>query len=147
MSKQIQYDELLSQIKSLIDGENDQIANLANICAAINACFGHHWIGFYIVKDQELVLGPFQGPVACTRIGFGKGVCGKAWADKKAIVVDDVSLFEGHIACSAYSKSEIVIPLIRNQSVWAVLDIDSSELNTFNQVDCLYLTRLCELIP
>lgn len=147
MTKQTKYEELIPQIKSLIAGESDQIANLSNISAAITACFGHHWTGFYLVKENELVLGPFQGPVACTRIGFGKGVCGKAWSDNNTIIVNDVTQFIGHIACSPHSKSEIVIPLVRNNDVWAVLDIDSSELNTFDHIDKLYLTRLCELIP
>ncbi len=146
MDKQKIYEELFPQIKSLIQNETDLIANLGNISAALHFPFNHQWTGFYLVKNKELVLGPFQGPVACTRIGFGKGVCGKAWKDKKAVTVGNVNLFEGHIACSPYSKSEIVIPLINENEVWGVLDIDSSEFDTFDETDRTNLTEICKLI-
>lgn len=130
------YRELIPQIEGLIHGENDEIAAMANISAALYQAFGHHWIGFYRVLDNELVLGPFQGPVACTRIGFGKGVCGTAWEQAKTLVVDDVEAFPGHIACSALSRSEIVVPVIDGQGiVKAVLDIDSTQLAAFNADD------------
>lgn len=130
------YRELIPQIEGLIHGENDEIAAMANISAALYQAFGHHWIGFYRVLGNELVLGPFQGPVACTRIGFGKGVCGTAWEQAKTLVVDDVEAFPGHIACSALSRSEIVVPVIDGQGiVKAVLDIDSTQLAAFNADD------------
>ena len=146
MDKEKIYKDLIPQIKSLIQDESDLTANLGNIAAVIHYPFKHHWTGFYLVKNNELILGPFQGPVACTRIGFGKGVCGMAWKQKKALVVADVNLFEGHIACSPYSKSEIVIPLISGNEVWGVLDIDSSEFDTFDLTDQKYLTQICEMI-
>ena len=146
MDKEKIYQELLPSIKSLIEDESDLIANLGNISAALHFSFNHHWTGFYLVKNNELVLGPFQGPIACTRIGFGKGVCGTSWKEKKAIIVADVNKFEGHIACSPYSNSEIVIPLIDNEEVWGVLDIDSSELDTFDEIDKKYLTAVCDLL-
>lgn len=139
------YDGLLPQIKSLVDGETDLIANLANISAALQQTFGFFWVGFYLVKDGELVLGPFQGPIACTRILKGKGVCGKAWEQKSSIVVPDVDHFPGHIACSSLSRSEIVVPLInKNDNVWGVLDIDSAQLNDFNETDRIALEELCK---
>ena len=133
-----------------MEGENDTIANLANIVAALKEAFGFFWIGFYFVKqenDQEvLVLGPFQGPVACTRIGFGKGVCGAAWKERKTFVIPDVDQFPGHIACSSLSRSEIVVPVFVNQKVAGVLDIDSTELSTFDQDDALALEEVAKLI-
>ena len=145
-SKKSQYDSILPQISSLIDGESDQIANMANICAALKEQFNFFWVGFYMIKDDELVLGPFQGPVACTRIKIGKGVCGSAWEQKKTIIVPDVDLFPGHIACSSASKSEIVIPIIRNGNVIGVLDVDSVELNCFDETDADYLQQILDRI-
>ncbi len=134
------YREILPQIKSVIAGETDTVANLANICALLKETFGHLWVGFYFVKGKELVLGPFQGPLACTRIGFGKGVCGTAWKERKTIIVPNVELFPGHIACSSKSRSEIVVPLFDSkQEVRAVLDIDSVNLNDFSKIDEHYL--------
>ena len=146
MSKEEIYQDLLPQIKALIQDESDLIANLSNITAVLHFPFHHHWTGFYLVKNNELVLGPFQGPVACTRIAFGKGVCGTAWKTKKTQIVADVNQFEGHIACSPLSKSEIVVPLTGNNEVWGILDIDSSELDTFDDTDEKYLTLICEMI-
>jgi GAF domain-containing protein len=145
-SKESQYDSILPQISSLIDGESDQIANMANICAALKEQFNFFWVGFYMIKDDELVLGPFQGPVACTRIKRGKGVCGSAWEQKKTIIVPDVDLFPGHIACSSASKSEIVIPIIRNGIVIGVMDVDSIALNSFDETDADYLQQILERI-
>ena len=145
-SKKSQYDSILPQVSSLIDGESDQIANMANICAALKEQFNFFWVGFYMIKDDELVLGPFQGPVACTRIKIGKGVCGSAWEQKKTIIVPDVDLFPGHIACSSASKSEIVIPIIRNGNVIGVLDVDSVELNSFDETDADYLQQILDRI-
>jgi L-methionine (R)-S-oxide reductase len=145
-SKKSQYDSILPQVSSLIDGESDQIANMANICAALKEQFNFFWVGFYMIKDDELVLGPFQGPVACTRIKIGKGVCGSAWEQKKTIIVPDVDLFPGHIACSSASKSEIVIPIIRNGNVIGVLDVDSAELNSFDETDADYLQQILDRI-
>ena len=142
--KEAVYSNLIPQIIALIGEEKDSIANLANVSAALKQAFGFLWVGFYLVKEEELVLGPFQGPIACTRIKKGKGVCGQAWSAGSVIVVDDVEAFPGHIACSSLSKSEIVIPLIKNNSVIGVLDIDSDELATFDLVDEKYLNRLCE---
>lgn len=141
------YDQLLLEVKGLITGEEDFIANLANISAAIHYRFDFWWTGFYFVKGKELVLGPFQGPVACTRIAFDKGVCGKAWAGKRTLVVPDVHLFPGHIACSAASNSEIVLPIFdKNNEVALVLDIDSEHFNTFDETDQLYLEKICAII-
>jgi L-methionine (R)-S-oxide reductase len=137
------YQSLLPQIKGLITGEGDLIANLANVSAALKQGLGFFWVGFYIVKGEELVLGPFQGPIACTRIRSGKGVCGTSWAEKRTIVVPDVDAFPGHIACSSDSKSEIVVPLIKDSSVVAVLDVDSDSLNSFDSIDDKYLNELC----
>ena len=142
-TKEEQYKSLLPQIKGLIQGEPDLVANLANAVAALKETFDFFWVGFYIVKGEELVLGPFQGPVACTRISKGKGVCGTSWMNKETLVVPDVDAFPGHIACSSLSKSEIVVPLIRNGEVLAVLDVDSSELNDFDLTDSKYLNELC----
>ena len=137
------YTSLLPQIKALVDNEQDVTANLANICAALKETFGFFWVGFYLVKENELVLGPFQGPVACTRIQHGKGVCGSSWATKQTIIVPDVDVFPGHIACSSLSRSEIVVPLIRDGEVVAVLDVDSDQLNNFDAVDDAALNELC----
>lgn len=145
-SKQEQYESLLPQIKALLEGETDPIANLANIVAALKEQFKWFWIGFYIVKNNELVLGPFQGPVACTRIRKGKGVCGSCWAEAETLIVPDVEKFPGHIACSSLSKSEIVVPVIRHGEVVAVLDADSEELAHFDTTDQHYLEQIIQLI-
>ncbi|MEN8927833.1 MAG: GAF domain-containing protein [Flavobacteriales bacterium] len=141
-SKEEKYQELIPQLKALITGEEDLIANLANIAAGIKEAFNYLWVGFYLVKDNELVLGPFQGPVACTRIRKGKGVCGVSWETGKTLIVPDVTKFNGHITCSSLSQSEIVIPLHRNKEVVAVLDLDSSDLDTFDEIDEKYLSLL-----
>lgn len=145
-TKEEQYRALLPQIMALLNGEPDLVANLANIAAALKQQFGWLWVGFYLVKENELVLGPFQGPVACTRIRKGKGVCGSSWAEKKTLIVPDVEKFPGHIACSSLSRSEIVVPLICNAEVVAVLDVDSSEYNQFDHTDQLYLEQIADLI-
>ena len=141
------YAPLLPQLQSLIEGESDIIANMANISACIMDTFHFWWVGFYRVIDENLVLGPFQGPLACTRIKRGKGVCGTAWDKAETIVVEDVEKFPGHIACSSASRSEIVVPVIRNGEVIAVLDIDSDKLNEFDKTDAEYLERLCAILP
>ena len=141
-NKREQYLALLPQIKAIIDGEPDLIANLANISAALKEQFGWLWIGFYLVKKDELVLGPFQGPLACTRIKKGRGVCGTSWAEAKTLIVPDVEKFPGHIACSSLSRSEIVVPIIRNNEVMAVLDADSEELDTYDETDQQYLEEV-----
>ena len=141
------YRLLTEQIKTLIEGETDVIAVMANVCAAIHETMGFFWTGFYRVVDGELVLGPFQGPVACMHIGFGRGVCGSAWKQRQTIVVPDVEQFPGHIACSSLSRSEIVVPLFSdNGEVQSVLDIDSKELNTFDDTDRHYLEAICKMI-
>ena len=145
-TKQEQYESLIPQIKGLLDGENDLIANLANLSAALKEQFNWLWIGFYLVKDNELVLGPFQGPVACTRIKKGRGVCGTSWAESKTLIVPDVEKFPGHIACSSLSKSEIVVPFLRNNKVIGVLDADSEQLNSFDETDKYFLEQIVELI-
>lgn len=145
-TKEEQYLELIPQIKGLIQGEANLIANLANVCAALKEQFGWLWVGFYLVQKEELVLGPFQGPVACTRIQKGRGVCGTSWANSKTLIVGDVEQFPGHIACSSLSKSEIVIPIIRNNEVLGVLDVDSTALNSFNEIDKQYLEEIISLI-
>jgi len=145
-SKEQQYQSLVPQIEALLTGEEDVIANLANVAAALKEQFGWLWVGFYLVKGDELVLGPFQGPVACTRIKKGKGVCGKSWADEKTIVVEDVDLFPGHIACSSASRSEIVLPLFKDGAVAAVLDVDSAELSQFDEIDEKYLNQLINFV-
>lgn len=137
------YKEVLPQIKALVDGESDLIANLANVSAALKQTFGFFWVGFYFVKKEELVLGPFQGSIACTRIKKGKGVCGHVFVTGKTEIVPDVDAFPGHIACSSLSKSEIVVPIIRNNEVLAVLDVDSDVPDDFDQTDELYLNELC----
>ena len=141
-SKQEQYTNLIPQIKALIAGEPDLIANMANVCAALKVQFDWLWIGFYIVRENQLVLGPFQGPIACTRIQYNKGVCGTAWSQRKTIIVPDVDQFPGHNACSSLSKSEIVIPLLHEHKVIAVLDIDSIDLSTFDTEDQYYLEQV-----
>lgn len=146
VDKAEQYQSLIPQIKGLVTGEPDLIANLANISAALKEQFGWLWIGFYLVKGDELVLGPFQGPVACTRIRKGKGVCGTAWQDGETIIVPDVDAFPGHIACSSASRSEIVLPLFKNGEVAGVLDVDSASLNEFDEVDAKYLAEITSLI-
>ena len=143
-SKEEQYINLLPQIIGLLDGETDLVANLANIAGALKEQFGFFWVGFYLVKGEELVLGPFQGPVACTRIKKGRGVCGTAWEKAEMIIVPDVEQFPGHIACSSLSKSEIVLPLIYLKNVVGVLDVDSDVLNDFDDVDVKYLEKLCD---
>jgi L-methionine (R)-S-oxide reductase len=145
-TKEEQYLELIPQIAGLLEVEPDLIANLANITAALKEQFGWLWIGFYIVKANELVLGPFQGPIACTRIKKGKGVCGVAWEQMKTIIVEDVNQFPGHITCSSLSKSEIVLPLIRNNEVVAVLDVDHSLYASFDKTDELFLSEIIDLI-
>lgn len=141
------YQGLIPQIRGLVEGEPDLIANLANISAAIHQQFGWLWTGFYLVKQDELVLGPFQGPIACTRIKKGRGVCGTAWEKAETQIVPDVEKFPGHIACSSLSRSEIVLPLIKDGEVWGVLDIDSEELESFNELDQRYLSQILDLIP
>lgn len=143
-SKPTQYETLLPQIEALLQYETDFIANLANVAGALKEQFNWWWVGFYLVKGEELVLGPFQGPVACTRIKKGRGVCGKAWATQKVLLVPDVEKFEGHIACNSFSKSEIVLPIIRNQVVVGVLDVDSEQLNHFDVIDERFLKLLLE---
>ncbi|HUM66772.1 MAG TPA: GAF domain-containing protein [Chitinophagaceae bacterium] len=145
-SKQEQYQSLIPQIKALLDGEPDLIANLANTVAAMKEQFGWFWVGFYLVKGDELVLGPFQGPVACTRIKKGKGVCGSSWLQKKTLIVPDVEKFPGHIACSSLSRSEIVVPIFQHGEVIAVLDVDSSEYDQFDATDQEYLEQIVGLI-
>ena len=145
-TKNEQYESLLPQIKGLLEGENDLVANLANVAAALKEQFKWLWVGFYVVKNNELVVGPFQGPVACTRIKKGKGVCGTAWEKAETIIVPDVEQFPGHIACSSLSKSEIVVPIIREGKVLGVLDVDSEELNHFDRTDQVYLQNLVDLI-
>lgn len=142
-TKAEKYRQLFAVIQSLVDGENDVTANLANVSAALKQGFDFFWVGFYLVKSEELVLGPFQGPIACTRIQKGRGVCGTAWEKAQSILVPNVDEFPGHIACSSDSKSEIVVPLIKNGKVIGVLDVDSNQLNDFDETDKKYLTELC----
>ena len=144
--KNEQYQNLIPQIKGLLNGEPDLIANLANITAALKEQFGWFWVGFYIVKNDELVLGPFQGPVACTRIKKGRGVCGSSWEKATTLIVPDVEKFPGHIACSSLSKSEIVIPVFKDGVVWGVLDVDSELLDQFDMDDQKYLEEIVALI-
>ena len=145
-TKQEQYETLMPQIKGLLEGEMDLIANLANVAAALKEQFGWFWVGFYLVKKDQLVLGPFQGPVACTRIQKGRGVCGTGWERAQTLIVADVEKFPGHIACSSLSRSEIVVPVIHNNEVVGVLDIDSDQLNNFNETDQFYLEQIVKLI-
>lgn len=146
MNKQDKYKRLIQQAEVLIDPSIDRIGNMANLSSLIATHFEHHWIGFYRVKDKSLILGPFQGPVACTKISYGKGVCGTAWKTKTTQVVSDVHSFQGHIACSPYSNSEIVIPCLENEKVYAVLDLDSTEFNAFDTTDVKYLEQLVRLL-
>lgn len=146
MTKQQTYETILPQIRSLVSGETDLTANMANVSAVLHEAFDFWWVGFYLVRDEQLVLGPFQGPVACTRIPFNRGVCGTAWAKAETIVVPDVHLFPGHIACSSLSQSEIVVPLIRDNQVFAVLDIDSRDLNAFDDTDRHYLEQIAKFL-
>lgn len=146
LSKEEKYKSLLMQIKALIEGEEDIIANMANVSAAIKEMFDYFWVGFYQVKSEMLVLGPFQGPIACTRIKYGRGVCGTCWKEKSTIIVPDVDQFPGHIACSSLSRSEIVVPVMKDNEVLAVLDVDSVELDEFDEIDSLYLNEICSLL-
>ncbi len=147
LDKESKYKDLLPQIKSLIEGEENIIANLANICAALKQTFNFFWVGFYLVHNNELVLGPFQGSIACTRIPFGKGVCGTSWKEQKTILVEDVDTFPGHIACSSLSRSEIVVPVFnKNNVVTMVLDIDSDKFADFDETDQKYLEQLAFII-
>jgi GAF domain-containing protein len=141
------YAALLPQIRALMEGESDPTANLANIAAAIKEQFGWLWVGFYLVKGGELVVGPFQGPVACTRIRKGKGVCGTSWAEERTLIVPDVEGFPGHIACSSLSRSEIVVPVWAGQIVIGVMDVDSVELNAFDEEDQRWLEDVVKIIP
>lgn len=144
--KEEKYALLLKQVAALIEGESDIIANMANVAAMIHSTFGFWWTGFYRVDGEELVLGPFQGPLACSRIKFGRGVCGTAWKEQKTQVVPDVELFPGHIACSSLSRSEIVVPVWQGEKIVAVLDIDSEKLATFDEVDRVWLERIVEIL-
>jgi GAF domain-containing protein len=145
-SKQEQYENLFPQIQGLLEGEPDLIANLANMAASLMEQFKWWWVGFYLVKNGELVLGPFQGPVACTRIAKGRGVCGTSWKEAKTLIVPDVEKFPGHIACSSASKSEIVVPLIKDGEVWGVLDVDSEYFDLFDETDQFWLEKIVTLL-
>ncbi|MEJ5089918.1 GAF domain-containing protein [Sphingobacterium faecium] len=145
-TKEHQYIGLVPQIKGLVTGETNQIANLANIAAALKEQFNFFWVGFYLIEGEQLVLGPFQGPVACTRIQYGRGVCGTSWKENKTIIVPNVDEFPGHIACSSLSKSEIVIPIYKNKNIIGILDVDSDELNAFDDIDAQYLTEIVSLL-
>ena len=145
-TKEEQYQSLIQQIQGLLAGEDDLVANLANVSAALKQQFGWLWVGFYLVKKYELILGPFQGPVACTRISKGRGVCGTSWAKAQTLIVADVEKFPGHIACSSASRSEIVIPIMQDGEVVGVLDVDSTELNYFDETDAQYLEQIVQLI-
>ena len=149
--KEQKYGQLVKEATSLLDGESDMIANMANLAALIHETMGYWWTGFYIVRadvdgKEQLVLGPFQGPIACTRIAFGRGVCGTSWQRRETVVVPDVEKFPGHIACSSESRSEIVVPAFNGDKVWAVLDIDSRYLNTFDETDARYLEQIVKLL-
>jgi len=145
-NKEDQYNNLIPQLEGLLHGEDDLVANMSNVSAALKQQFGFFWVGFYLVKQDELVLGPFQGPVACTRIQRGRGVCGSAWEKGITLIVPDVSKFPGHIACSSLSKSEIVIPIKQKGNIVGVLDVDSDSLNAFDKIDALYLEKILGLI-
>lgn len=145
-NKEEQYQSLIPQIEALLSGEDDLVANLANVAAALKEQFKWFWVGFYLVKNNQLVLGPFQGPVACTRIAKGKGVCGAAWEQQQTLVVPDVDAFPGHIACSSLSRSEIVVPMLSNDKILGVLDVDSEELAQFDDTDAQYLGQIVQLI-
>ncbi len=144
--KEEKYKELITQISALVAGETDEIANMANVAAVLHETFGFWWTGFYRVEKEELVLGPFQGPIACTRIPFGKGVCGTAWVKAETVIVPDVHKFAGHIACSSASNSEIVVPVRKNGKIKAVLDIDSTAFDTFDETDRIYLEQIADLL-
>ena len=146
MNKEDKYKELAAQVAAVVSGETDEIANMANVAAVLHEAFGFWWTGFYRVIGQELVLGPFQGPLACTRIPYGKGVCGTAWAKSETVIVGNVHEFAGHIACSDASNSEIVVPMFKNGDVFAVLDIDSKEFNTFDEIDKIYLEKIVKTL-
>ncbi|WP_296698518.1 GAF domain-containing protein [Algoriphagus sp.] len=145
-TKAEKYEAVIPQIEALIGGEPDLYANLANISSALKEAFGFFWVGFYLVKENQLVLGPFQGPIACTRISLGKGVCGTAWKEAKTQVVPDVDAFPGHIACSSASKSEIVVPVFKGDQVAMILDVDSDQLDDFDNTDQTYLERLMGIL-
>lgn len=145
-TKEARYQELFPQLCALIEGETNLIANLANVTSALKMAFNHFWIGFYLVEKEELILGPFQGPIACTRIKYGKGVCGTAWKEQSSIIVPNVNDFPGHIACSSLSQSEIVVPIFKNNQVVAVLDIDSEQLNSFDEIDKEQLEKIAGCI-
>lgn len=145
-SKEEQYKMLFPQMQSLIGNETDMIANMANMAAALKQTFDFFWVGFYIVRDNQLVLGPFQGPIACTRIKPGRGVCGTAWSEARTLIVPNVDKFPGHIACNSASRSEIVVPLKKNDSVYAVLDIDSDILNSFDETDKQWLEKIVGIL-
>ena len=144
--KEKQYQLLLKQARALVKDETNLIANMSNLSSLIHFTFGFWWTGFYLVDGKQLVLGPFQGPLACTRIPYGKGVCGTAWAEKRTLVVPDVEQFPGHIACSSESRSEIVVPILKDGEVWAELDIDSKKINTFDDIDKQWLEKIVEVI-
>lgn len=146
MNKQETYQSILPQIEALVAGETDMIAKMANVAAVLHEAFGFWWTGFYRVEGQQLVLGPFQGPIACTRIPFGRGVCGTAWQRAETVIVPNVHEFAGHIACSSASNSEIVVPILRDGQVIAVLDIDSKDFNTFDETDRLYLEQIARML-
>lgn len=146
ISKEELYKVLFPQLEALTEGEPDLIANMANVASALREAFGFFWVGFYRVAGEQLVLGPFQGPPACTRIAYGKGVCGTAWKEGETLVIPDVDQFPGHIACSSLSRSEIVVPVKRDGVVTAVLDVDSDRLDHFDEVDARYLEKICSLI-
>jgi GAF domain-containing protein len=144
--KRERYEVLIPQIVSLVEGEKDVVANLSNVAAALKQAMGFFWVGFYLVKDNQLVLGPFQGPIACTRINLGKGVCGTSWKEKRTILVPNVDQFPGHIACSSDSKSEIVLPALKNNEVVLVLDVDSDKLDDFDETDALHLEKVMRIV-
>jgi len=146
VSKKEQYESLIPQIEGLLFGETDFVANMANVSAALKEQFGWFWVGFYLVKNDELVLGPFQGPVACTRISIGKGVCGASWQKQETLIVPDADAFPGHIACASASKSEIVLPLIKDKVVIGVLDVDSEHLDHFDKTDQFYLEQVIQIL-
>ena len=145
-SKTEQYQSLIPQIGGLLEGETDLIANLANITGALKEQFNWLWVGFYLVKNNELVLGPFQGPVACTRIQYGRGVCGTSWKEKKTLIVPDVEKFPGHIACSSLTRSEIVVPIWKDKEVVGILDVDSEQLDHFDETDARYLEKVLQML-
>ncbi len=146
LTKKEKYEQLIPQIQALTEGEADLIANLANICAALKYGMDFFWVGFYLVKEKQLVLGPFQGTVACTRIDFDKGVCGACYRQQETIIVPDVEAFPGHIACSSLSRSEIVVPILKDGQVVMVLDVDSTKLNDYDSIDKIYLEKIADII-